>query len=427
MVAEGPSVVYPELLIAEDDGAGEIVDAGQVAADAGPGQPPAQQIYKSPGGLSAFSGTTARISFPAQQLTGLSPEDMFDTLPDLSDASDKLLSLVIPAKSSEGSVASTMAQLQNKDTRENKKLKRLGDTFERQRKEYGGDLYINVGETLRKLLGRKAAPIDGQTASWRPDALLQKANLAILVSRMLSIPEKYQNDQFLEDIAGTFPQPFTQRLGLSENLTPECSALAEATFRLALEIRTQEAIMLLARHIGKLNFDPDIVLLQVFYDASDLKGWTVSGLLITDLRREAKDTILERVERLREAFRYTVPKSSDGQPSGVESLQESFPWTTFTQQVVAWASQRLTEIEIQTTAYGGAQAICQGFIDVLQSGRLRQSLESDGVDDESDGTELRLDYEAPSESRATSEPEDTLNRPTKASELNLPQFRSVDP
>ena len=427
MVAEDPSVVYPDLLIAEDDGGGEIVDAGEIVADAGPGQQPAQQNYKSPGSLSAFSGTTARISFPAQQLTGLSPEDMSDTLPDLSDASDKLLSFVIPAKSSEGSVASTVAQLENKDTRENEKLKRLGDTFERQRKEYGGDSYINVRATLRKLLGRNAGPVDEQTASWRPDALLQKANLAILVSRMLSNPEKCQNNQFLEDTAGTFPQPFTQRLGLSESLTPECSALAEATFRLALEIRTQEAIMLLARHIGKLNFDPDIVLLQVFYDENSLKGWTVSGLRITDLRKEAKDTILERVEHLREAFGSNVLKPPDGQPSGVESLQESFPWTTFTQQVVAWAGQRLTEIEIQTTTYGGAQAICQGFIHVVQSGRLRQSLESDGIDDESDGTELRLDYETPSELRATSEQQDTLNRPTRVSELSLVQFRSVDP
>lgn len=421
VVIEDPSVLYPKLETAEDDGAGENVE------DAGAGQRQLQQNYKSPGGLSAFSGTTARISLPAQDFTEISSEGMLDTLPDLSEASGKLLSFVIPAELSEASIARTMAQLQNKDTGGHKKLKRLGDTFERQRKEYGGGSYIDVGETLKRLLGRKAGPIDEQTASWRPDALLQKANLAILVLRMLSIAEQEKKDQFLEDLAGTFPQPFAQKLGLPESLTPECSALAEATFHQALEVRTQEAIMLLARHVGKINFDPDTALLQVFYDvANHLKGWVVSGLRIADLGREAKDTILGRVEQLREAFSSNVPTSSDGQASGVESLRVNFPWTTFAQQMLAWAGRRLTEIEIQTTTYGGAQAICQGLVNVIQSGRLGQSLESDGVDNESDRQEIRLEYATPSESRATSEQQDASTRPARVDELNLAQFRSVD-
>lgn len=420
MVAEDPSVVYPDLETAEDGGAGENVE------DAGADQQPAQQSFKSPGSLSAFSGTTARISLPAQELTEISPEDMLDTLPDLSDASDKLLSFVIPTEISETSVSRTMAQLQKKDTRENKKLQRLSDIFERQRKEYGGDSYINVGKTLRRLLGRKAGPIDEQTASWRPDALLQKANLALLVSRMLTIVGRDQNDQFLEDIAGTFPQPFAQGLGRPESLTPECSALTDGTFRVALQVRTQEAIMLLARHVEKINFDSDTALLQLFYDANNLKGWAVAGLRTEELRREFKDTILGRVEQLREAFRASVSTSSDDQSSGIESLRTKFPWTTFARQLVAWAVQRLTEIEIQTTTYGGTQAICQGLIDVVQSGRLGQSLESDGADNESDGSEVRLEYDTPSESRATSELQDTSTRHAKADELNLAQFRLVD-
>lgn len=394
--------------------------------DAGTGQQLIQQNYKSPGGLSAFSGTTARISLPAQELTEVSPEDMLDTLPDLSDASEKLLNFVIDFELSEASVDRTMAQLQNKDTRENKKFKRLSDIFERQRKEFGGESYINVGETLRRLLGRKAGPIDEQTATWRPDALLQRANIAILLSRMLSIAEQDQRDQFLGDIASTFPRPFAQRLGLPGSLTPECSSLAEETFQMALEARTQEAIMLLTRHGGKINFDLDTALLQLFYDANNhIKGWIVSGLRTADLRKEAKERILGRVKQLREPFRLSVPVSFEGQSSGVESLRVKFPWATFAQQLVAWAGQRLREIEIQTTTYGGAQAICQRLIDVVQSGRLVQSLESDDVDNEADGPEVRLEYDTPSESHATSEQQDQPRRPARADELNLAQFRSV--
>ena len=352
---------------------------------------------------------------------------MLDTLPDLVDASEKLLSFVIPAELSEASVESAVARLQNQNTRENKKFKRLGDIFERLRKEYGGTSYINVGETLRRLLGRKAGPIDEQTAPWRPDAFLQKANLAILVSRMLSLAEQDQKDEFLEDVASTFPRPFAQRFGLPKNLTPECSALAEATFDVALEVRTQEAILLLIRHAGKSNFDFDTVLHQVFYDANvHIKGWAVAGLRTADLRKEAKDIILGRVKQLREAFGLNVPVGFDSQSYGAESLRVTFPWTTFTQRLIAWAGQRLTEIEIQTTTYGGAQAICQGIIDVVQSGRLRASLGMDDVGNESDGSEIRLVYNPPSESQATPEQQGQSRRPARADELSLPQFRLVD-
>ena len=419
MVAEDPSVVYPDLRTTEDDGAGENME------NAGADQLQTQQNHESPGGLSAFSGTTARISFPTQELAEMTPEDMLDALPDLSDTSDKLLNFIISPQLSEVSVATILAQLQNKNTREHKKLKRLGDTFERQRKEYGGDSYINVGDTLRRLLGVKAGPIDEQTASWRPDALFQKANLAILVLQILSITKQDQKDHFVEDIAGTFPQPFVQRLGLPESLTPECSALAQATFRLALEVRTQEAIMLLARHVGKINFDPDTALLHVFYDTNNLKGWAVSGLRIVDLTKEAKEIILGRVEKLREAFRSNGPMLSDHQTSVVESLRVNFSWVTFAQQMVAWAAQRLTEIEIQTTTYGGAQAICHGLSNVIHSGMLGQSLEDDEVDDRRDSPEVRLDFDAQSESGATSEQQDASAKPARADELNLAQFRLV--
>ena len=403
-------MVSPDLETSEGGDVEENVD------DAGADQRSTQNNHKSPGGLSAFSGTTARISLSAHEPTEPNPENMLDTLPDLSHASDKFLSFVLPAELSEASTARTMARLQDNNTRENKKLKRLGDTFERQRKEYGGDSFISVGETLKILLGRKAGPINEQTASWRPDALLQKANLAILVSRILSIRGQDETEQFLEDIARTFPQPFAQRLGHPENLKPECSALAEATFQLALEVRTQEAIMLLARYIGKPNFDQDTALLQLFYDASDLKGWAVSGLRTADLTRQAKDTILGRVVLLRESIR---------QFSRVESLRARFPWSSFAQHMVAWAHQRLTEVEIQTATYGGAKAICQGLTDVIQSGRLRQTIESEDADSESEGLELRLEFDSPSESRATSEQQDSSTGPARADKLILTQFRSV--
>ena len=417
MLAEEPSTFHNDPENAEGSGAIENVE------DIGAGHQPVEQTHRSSGGVSTFSGTTARISFSALELTESSPEVMSETLLDLSDASEKLLSFVIPADLSEVSIATSMARLRNKGTPENKKLERLSDTLKRQRIDYGGDSYIDVGGTLRRLLGRKAAPINEQTASWRPDAILQKANLAILVSRILSTAGQDQSDQFLEDIAGTFPRPFIQRLGLPASLMPECSALAEVTLHVALEVRTQEAIMLLARYVGKSNFDPDNAQLQVFYEANQLKGWPVSGLRTADLRREANEKILGRIEQMRQTFRFN---SSESGSAGIEALRVNFPWTTFAHQILVWADQRLNEIKIQTAIHGpGAQDICQACVNVIRIGKLGQFLESDGIDDESDGTELRLELDTASDSHATSEQQYASSRPARPHGLNLAQFRSV--
>ena len=250
------------------------------------------------------------------------------------------------------------------------------------------------------------------------------------MSRMLSIAKQDVNNQFLEDLAGTFPRPFVHRLGSPESLTPECSALAEATFELALELRTQEAIMLLAHHVGKINFDPEAALLQVYFqDANTLKGWTVSGLRMADLGREAKDAIIERVNQLREAFSLNIPMSSAGPSLGVESLRVRYPWAGFAQKMITWARQRRMEIEIQTMTYGGVKAICQGLVDVIQSGSLGHSSERGDVDNESDSPErlleVRLEYTTPSESRATSEQQDASSGQFIAKEFYLQQFRLV--
>ena len=58
---------------------------------------------------------------------------------------------------------------------------------------------------------------------------------------------------------------------------------------------------------------------------------------------------------------------------------------------------------------------------MVQNGVLGHSFECDEVDKQSDGPELRLDFDAQSESRATSEQQDA-----RADELTLAQFRSVD-
>ena len=384
---------------------------------------PLQQDSKSPGGVSAFSGTTARTSRSAQELVELSSEDMLDALPDLSSASDKILSYLMPPEISETTIASITNQLQKKDSRTNKNLRRLGNTFQVQRDIFGGESYIDPNAALRVFLGMRNAS-DNRAGVWRPDPLLQKANLAVLAPSVLSYPWQNQNDQFIEVLEQSFPLPFMTGFSPPDTLAPGFSALSMQTLQLALEIRTQYVIILLTRLLGQPNFDSDVVLQEVFYqDTKNLKGWDFVSLRSEDMTKELQQTILSRLQHLRQAFTETSLTSFEGRAASIEQLKTTFPWQDFVRQAIIWINLRLHEIEAQVISSGGPEGIAQALNDEIQRKRLAQKSIVDGsttVDD--DDAQIELNYEAPSDT--TSEQQQVLLRkPTKANAFKLGQFK----
>ena len=352
-----------------------------------------------------------------QDSTELDAESMLDALPDLVEAADKLLGLLMPAELSEVSVASVMTQLHMKGSRESRNWRRLGNTFQAQRDLYGSDSYINPLGALRVLLSTKRVS-ELSSGPWRPDALLQKANLAILASSILSQPWQEQADQFIEELEQIFPRSFTEALVPFDTLTPGTSALALETIQYALEVRTQYAIMLLARVSSQPNFDWDIVMQQTFFrDEKTLKGWGIAGLRSEDLTEEVTLPIITRVGQVREAFEAS-PKDHS---AAVERLRINFPWTTFASQTIAWIILRSNEVEAQIASNGGTEAICQGLNDEIQRNRLAKASISDVNNDET--PQLKLDYTLPSEvSHAALEQQEILPRSART-KLNLAQFR----
>ena len=343
---------------------------------------------------------------------------MLDALPDLIEAADKLLGLLVPVEPSESSFAKTLAQLHTKGSRVSHNWRRLGNTFQAQRDLYGSDSYIDPLGAIKILLGTKRVSA-GSAGPWRPDALLQKANLAVLASSILSHPWQEQADQFIEELEQLFPKPLTEALVSSDTLMPGTSVLAVETFQYALELRTQYAIMQLARVSGQPNFDWDIVIQQAFLkDENELKGWGIAGLRSEDLTKEVLLSAIRRVEQLREAFKAYPEKPA----AAVERLRTDFPWTGFVFQTVTWISQRFKEVETQITLNGGAAAICQSLNGEIQRSRLAQASIND--DDDGDSPQLEFNYEPPSEaSHTASEQQDIPFRSSRTSVLNLGQFR----
>ncbi len=353
-----------------------------------------------------------RTSLPIQGSADPNTEGMLDALPDLSEAADKLLGFLIPSESSEATIASQMIKLRTKGTTASINWRRHGNAFQAQRELFGSDSYINPSAALKTLLGTKQLS-EATSSPWRPDALFQKANLAVLASSIFTRPWQEQDDQFIEELEQAFPRYFTEALASSDTLMPVHSMPIVETFQLALEVRTQYAITLLARHSAQPNFDSDVVLHQVFYKNKDvLKGWGVTGIHSENLTDAFEDAVLKRLAQLREAF----TTFSESAIAGTERLRTTFPWTSFVHQTVVWISQRMKELEAQIIASGGNQAICESLSDEVQ--RLRSARPSIHDDD------IVLNYEPPSEaSNTASEHQNVASKAFPVKVLKMGQFK----
>lgn len=407
-VLEDPAIVYPGIELGEDEELEQAPDIG--------GSPPhgSPQTSKSPGGASAFSGTTVRTSLPGQESADPNTEGMLDALPDLSEAADKLLGCLVAGESSAAAITSRITTLHTKGTIASIKWKRHGNAFQAQRELYGSDSYIDPSTMLKTLLGTKQS-WDTTAGTWQPDALslLQKANLAVLASNIFTHPLQEQDGQFIEEFEEAFPRYFTEVLASCDFLNPGHSMLIVETFQFALEVRTQYAISLLDRHSAQPNFDSDVVLHQVFYkNKGVLKGWGVRGIHSEDLTDDFEDAVLKRLAQLREAF----TDFSESAIAGTERLRTTFPWTSFVHHTVAWITKRMNEIETQITGSGGIQIICENLNDEVRRLRLvRPSM---------DNGDLVLNYEPPSEaSNVTSENQNVASKASPVKLLNMGHFK----
>lgn len=407
---ENSSIVYPDL---HDNGDGEGAQDVEIGGTA----QGCQSRSNSPRRISAFSGTTARTSESAQELSYLNSESMMDALEGLSRCSDKILRFFIPSEISNASISAFVTQLQTKGSQAKKTSDRLNTMFSLEREMYGSGSYIAHQKVVEALFD-KSHIADVDIGPWRPEVLLQKANLAVLASNMISHSWQGWDIQFMGELEQIFPKPFVTGFEPSQDMQAGRSILITETFRTALEIRTQYAVVLLAHHAAEPNFDSDEILQQVFYkDSRTLRGWNVTGLHSEDLTEEIEEAVISRLQELRDSF-----ANSEDTASGIRFLQRSFPWMDLVQQVISWTSQRLRELDNQIIANGGFGRIFEALNDEIQKTRKgRLSVKDEGISRDC-SPQIVLDYNPPTEAPNTvPEPQDRRNS-TRTRLLNLGPF-----
>ncbi|KAI4251409.1 MAG: hypothetical protein L6R42_008399 [Xanthoria sp. 1 TBL-2021] len=300
---------------------------------------------------------------------------MIYTLDDLSDASDKILRLLLSSEISETSVRDIMARFSDSKSRETKQLARYSSTFSDYRDVYGDALFIDVPATVKNMLGLPNQ--DLQPGPWRIDPVLYKANLTATVRGFMAQTHE-DVEKSIETLDRDFPRPFAQQF-VDKNIvkdTADGSALLMDAFGLALDIRTRSFIENARRLIDAPNFDPDLIVQQVFYKGGNmLIGWNVVGMRSQDLLKnpELRNTIINRINQLRQTFSETESPYID-----LSSLDRSFPRSGLLARLARWSQLRLAEIASQLKRLGGAKSIADALKSALsRDDRFSVDLHSD--------------------------------------------------
>ncbi|RFU34847.1 hypothetical protein B7463_g1474, partial [Scytalidium lignicola] len=322
-----------------------------------------RRTSKSPDTMSQMSGTTANTSHSVQEMADMNATRIIEYLPDLYRSAYELLKLLIPRRASKDEVLKIVRELQIPGSRTGDLLRLKDQIFNHPREAYGSEQYIRTAYILRKLL-KEADPGE---ESFRPDAILQAANLARMVKDLLVTPRDTQNALFLmQALDMAFPAAFMTGFDTSPNYGK--STMIDDTFEVGLQIRTQTVILSLMSYRGDPAITPEELLVDVFYHPPDRRDEQLSifddairnsqpkeiarmreGLIAPALLETQNDRIIQRMILIRSAF---VKLDVD-----FDRLDEIFPWTIFLTETVEWSRKRLGEIEKSVETQGGVDSI----------------------------------------------------------------------
>lgn len=341
-------------------------------------------VHQSPGAQSAISGTTAiSTAQTVHDPADLNRDMMLEYLDDLYTDADKILKIIAPRAASTNDLASVVSEAMNSSSRLSKLLETRANRLKEACQYFSGanstteePVFIERNSVLASFAGME----DRYDVFRRPDAILYKANLAIFTKELAtSTREQQRTYELLLRLDHTMPRYFTSSLRgkQAEDFDQGCSALFNETFRLALDIRTQLAIVLLAR---QPNFDPHASISEVFFpdfeedgesEALRLRGWDAVGLGgggDDDLSRPIKDAILERVKDIRGCFRKDEEALEKGDYVDSNKLDFEFPWSGFVKSTLDWARRRNVELEDEINLSGGVSKIQASLKEYLSTG-----------------------------------------------------------
>lgn len=283
---------------------------------------------------------------------GVDAIDMADELPDLQQASTRLLELVGTNSSDAKGIYEVAKRILNPAHADNKRFKRVYKKLSDSMKVFTSESYIDAISVARLIPW-----VTGDAPErWDPRPYLYRANCAWLALTTLSAAIGSQSQvQAIENLDRQFPAPFMSRMTQpKQKLTGGASCSLKATMDLALEIRTQFFIAELERRQQEKGFDAASILKGVFYQtpalgnsngpfgAGALRGFNLEGSFQDENGRlpdSMHDEVSVRIDELETAL------FDDDDNLNLTGLKTVFSWRRFCLRVARFVQLREHEFK----------------------------------------------------------------------------------
>lgn len=322
------------------------------------------------------SQMTNYTAFSQYELRTLDADLIMDNLEQLGEQAHRLLRLLVPEEAPEDHIKDNIEQLYDPAS---KLSRRLASSFRNlaslQDENFGNQRYIRHDHVLRALFEIDHVNMIAE-GPWRPDAIIYEANLANLVTQLSQIaPNNEEIFEVLATLDNNFPRPFMSSFpDQGEPQTAGSSLLFDETYYLALDLRTQLAIMDMVTkepttreevtdNICRIFMHSDISDQQVDVLGVELYPRLWDGLPV--LEDSINSSINKRVEDLRMPFD-AVDQGTKTAYAARREIQQSFPWVGFQAKMLNWAQLRLGEIEAELNRSGGITATVSALMHEIE-------------------------------------------------------------
>ncbi|KAI4722863.1 hypothetical protein E4T48_00905 [Aureobasidium sp. EXF-10727] len=338
-------------------------------------------------------------TFSQTELQQLDPVEMENNLEELNAQARKLLGCFKTRTGQPNELQSLIRESQDPESRQRQKLDACWSPLEETQAVFtrGGE-YLKLNTILRGLLRKRSTQRLPKTIQpWRPDDVICKANLAILVHAIIIQSTDEDFTDALVPLDSFFPSSFV--VGFTKpgsQLRAGYSTLVPETFEFALELRTQILVAKL------LTSDPtqdaaadDIRRTMLNFDENDdfddevgaihnlqnalssniyARGWDLLDPhdFGTD---EYAEKIIRRTEEIKRILFSDIEDpfvdTSASLESGLVKLRDTFPRERFQKHLLQWSHSRLSEIDNSIKRLGGIDEIVTALED-----EIRQRLEN---------------------------------------------------
>lgn len=278
-------------------------------------------------------------------------EVMVDFLPPLASASDQLARCIAPAGAA--TTLDIWKELKRSGSKANKVLSARIQSVEVHKQSFGTTEYIRPDLVLRALLGATDVT-EVAAASWRPENVFYKINLAQMLKSVLQMGEAADRD--------LRSSTALERLHTAFFDTISGHGFSLESMRFYLDLSVQVCITKLAAsdEASPGTYSPGHVIDSVFLDEDGAFNQT-EALRLDQLDEQRRTQSLTMVQETVDQLNTSFAGNTTGTKAAIGRLKSRFSWEEFKRQTLRYFEFRNQQLHEQIELAGGVTEIAGGL------------------------------------------------------------------